>query len=158
MGKPDLAWTSLALAVFIGISAFALVAHLWWERGKRESDLQVVERKHFLLQDLRRTFGILLMVLLAAGVYVGSRLPTSVTISALETRPNRHFLAVWLAVFASIILLLGLAVIDLISTRRYALRRRQAMNQERVDLLRETLRQARSAEDGQANGSPFPHI
>jgi hypothetical protein len=155
MGKPDLAWTSLALALFIAICAVALGVHLWWERQRRESDPPALDRRHFLLQDLRRSIGILLMVLLATGVYVGSRLPTRVLDPAPEAHPNRRFLAVWLAVFASVILLLGLAVIDWISTRRYARRHREAMNQERIEILSDTLRHAKAAEDGQANGSPF---
>jgi hypothetical protein len=158
MGKPDLAWFSLALAVLIVISALGLAAHLWWERGRRGSDLPAIERKHFLSQDLRRAFGILLMAFLGAGIYIGSRLPTRIIVSEAEAHPNRRFLAVWLAVFASIILLLGLAVIDWISTRRYARRQREAMNQERIEILAETLRHTKAADDGQANGSPYPSL
>jgi lysylphosphatidylglycerol synthetase-like protein (DUF2156 family) len=156
MGKPDLAWTSLGLTLLIAICALALGAHLGWERARRGSDLPTTDRKHFLVQDLRRSFGILLMALLAAGVYIGSRLPTRVYDPWQEAHPNSRFLAVWLLVFASVILLLGLAVIDWMSTRRYARRQREAMNRERIEILRDTLRHAQAADDGQANGSPFP--
>ncbi len=150
MGNLDLASTSLALALLIAFCAILLGVHLWWERGRRESDLPDIDRKHFFHQDLRRALGILLMVLLAAGVYVGSRLPTRIIESPSEAHPNRLFLAVWMAVFASIILLLGLAVVDWISTRRYARRLRLAMNQERIEILRETFRRHDSARNGSA--------
>jgi lysylphosphatidylglycerol synthetase-like protein (DUF2156 family) len=155
MRKLELAW-SLALALFVGACAVALAAHLWWERGRRSPDLTTIDRKHFLHQDLRRAVGILLMAALALGVYVVSRLPTRIVVSPTEAHPNRRFLAVCLAVFASVILLLGLAVIDWLAIRRYARRQRDAMHEERIAMLSETLRRAKAAEDGQANGSAFP--
>jgi hypothetical protein len=156
MPEPDLAWPSLALSVFIGICALALAAHLLWERSRRGSPLPAVDRKHFLLQDLRRSVGIALMVLLGAGIYLGARQPLRVIVSATERHPNRRFLLIWLAVFATLIVLLGLAIIDWIATRRYAHRHREALNLERIKLLGDIIRRAQAAEDGQANGSPFP--
>lgn len=172
MGKLDsLGWTSLTLSVAVATIAVLLGLRLWWERKTRDDELPAADRKHFLLQDLRRGLGIALMTSLAIGVYVGSRLPTfvvepvdprlrgsAVTVagalvqSALETHPNRRFLAVWMGVFASVVLLLGLALIDWISTRRYAERHRRAMNRERLELLRETIRLSHSREDDLGNG------
>ncbi len=37
MGKPDLAWSSLALAIGIAACAVLLCVHLWWERGRRRA-------------------------------------------------------------------------------------------------------------------------
>jgi hypothetical protein len=172
----SLAWTSLALAAVVAMCALLLGLGLWWERRTRDGSLPDADRRHFLLQDLRRAFGILLMGYLALGVYVGSRLPLfvlepkdpgdagpvdvaagAVIAPALEAHPNRRFLAIWLGVFTSIVLLLGLAMIDWMSTRRYAQRHRREMNQERLEILRETFRHSQAAEDARAedgSGSP----
>jgi hypothetical protein len=172
MGKLDsLGCTSLILSVAVAMIAALLGLRLWWEHKTRDDQLPAPDRKHFLLQDLRRGLGIALMAFLALGVYAGSRLPTfvvepgdprlrgpaatvagAVVQSALETHPNRRFLAVWMGVFASVVLLLGLALIDWISTRRYAERHRREMSRERLEILRETIRQTHSREDGLGNG------
>jgi hypothetical protein len=174
MERPDtLAWTSLALAAVIATCALLLGLRLWWERRTREAGLSVPDRRHFLLQDLRRAVGILLMASLALGIYVGSRLPTFVVepkeprefgpgeftagaaiVAAPEAHPNRRFLVIWLAVFASVVLLLGLAMIDWISTRRYAARQRRNMHQERLEILRETMRHCQAAEDAPTDDGP----
>ena len=157
MGNLDLASTSLCSALLIAFCGDPAGRPPGRERGRRESDLPDIDRKHFFHQDLRRALGILfLMVLLAAGVYVGSRLPTRIIESPSEAHPNRLFLAVSMAVFASIILLLGLAVVDWISTRRYARRLRLAMNQERIEILRETFRRHDSARNGIGGKRPRP--
>ena len=170
MAKPDsLAWSSLALASAIALCAFLLGLRLWWERRTREEDLAAPDQNHFMLQDLRRAVGIGLMALLAIGVYYGSRLPTveiepmnpgdgrsvdsavgDVILPALEVHPDRRFLAVWLAVFAGIVMLLVLAMIDWFSTCRYARRHRDAMSQARLDILRETFSRHESDRNGSA--------
>jgi hypothetical protein len=142
--------------MFIIIVALALAAQLLWDRRRRDRRLPGSDRRHFLLQDVRRVTGICLMDLLAVGVYIGSRLPTRVIVSASEAHPNRLFLADWLAVFAFLTALVGLAVLDWIATRRYARRHRDAMNKERIEILGDTVRKSRAAEDGHSNGSDFP--
>jgi hypothetical protein len=142
----------------------------WWECRTREPGLTDSERRYFVLQDARRAIGILLLCILAPAIYVGSRLPLTVTEpthpgvatpnpidddripSASAVRPNRHFLVVWLAVFAIVTIVLGLALIDWISTRRYARRQRDALIREKVDLLRETHRLAESRPDSPEDG------
>jgi hypothetical protein len=167
----SLHWISLAMAVGVAAVAATLAMGVWWERRTREPGLPDSERKYFLIRDLRRGLGIVLLAMIAPGLYVGSRLPTYVAESgaihpdgpaesaagplvttALEAHPNRLFLAVWMGVFGSIVLLLGLAMIDWIATRRYAQRHRREMNRERLDLLREALRHAHSAENDLADG------
>jgi hypothetical protein len=178
MGKSDsLAWTSLTLAIAVGTIAMLLGLRVWWERWTREGELSDVDRKHFFLEDLRRGLGIVLMTFLAFGVYVGSRLPTfvveprdprlgepattaagAIIRAALETHPNRLFLAVWMAVFGSTVLLLGLALIDWISTRRYAQRHRREMDRKRLEILRDTVRNANSTENGLSDGQSMEPI
>lgn len=164
MGNANsLAWTSLALALGVSSIAVILGLLLWRERTTRDPGLGDEDRKHFLLQDIRRGFGLVLMALVAAGVYAGSRMPTFViepgdpthlVKAARHAHPNRLFLAVWLAVFGSTVILLGLAMMDWIATRRYARRHREAINDERLELLRDTLRHPDSRENGQANSQP----
>jgi hypothetical protein len=176
MGRSNsLAWTSLALAVAIAVCAFLLGIRLWRERRTREPGLPDSDRRHFLVQDLRRALGILLMAYVALGVYIGSRLPTFVlqpkdprdagpleitagaaVVPAPEAHPSLQFLAIWLGVFASVVLLLGLAIIDMISTRRYARRHRREIHEERLEILRETIRHSQQAEDGRAENGPLP--
>jgi hypothetical protein len=164
------AWTSLVLALAIGGIAILLGILQWWEHWSRGPGLTDSERRYFVLQDIRRAIGIVLLCLLAPAIYVGSRLPTRVTEpaqpgvtaadpidgdripSASAVHPNRLFLAVWLAVFSVVAVVLGLALIDWISTRRYARRQRQALIQEKVDLLRETHRLAKSHPDSPEDG------
>jgi hypothetical protein len=113
------------------------------------------------------------MAYLALGIYVGSRLPTVIVkpeeprefgpveftagaaiVPALEVHPNRQFLVIWLAVFASVVLLLGLAIIDWTSTRRYADRHRRRMHEERLEILRDTMRPSQAAEHAPDNDGP----
>lgn len=167
----SLAWTSLALSLFVAAVAALLGLHLWWERRTRDDRLADADRRHFLYQDLRRGFGLVLMAALAVGIYVGSRMATFAVVrrdtglrdtvdvaagaiiqAALETHPNRRFVGVWLGVFGSTVLLLALALLDWIATRRYARRHRVAILRERLEILRETLRHADTNGDGLADG------
>jgi lysylphosphatidylglycerol synthetase-like protein (DUF2156 family) len=157
----SLAWTSLVLAVVVATVALLLGLLLWWDRRTREPDLTAHDQKHFYLQDLRRALGIVVLGLLAVGVYVGSRLPTFVAGAASTDHPararhpNHAFLAVWLGVFAFIVLLLGLAMIDWISTRRYAQRRRREIHRERIEILRDAIRDSHASGNGQVEDSSF---
>ena len=87
----------------------------------------------------------------ATGIYSGSRLPTFIGAEP-DRHPNRLFLAVWLGVMGAVVLLLALAMIDWVSTRRYARRQRLAMDRERAEILRRTFRDHPSDADGQADG------
>ncbi len=165
------AWTSLVLSLAIGGIAILLGTLQWWEHQYRELGLKESERSHFVLQDIRRAIGIVLLCLLAPAIYVGSRLPTRVTepahpgvtavdpaegnrIPAASTvQPIRPFLLLWLAVFSIVAALLGLALIDWISTHRYARRQRQALIREKADLIRDTHRLAESRPDSPENGA-----
>jgi hypothetical protein len=165
------AWTSLVLSLAIGGIAILLGTLQWWDHRSRGAGPTDSERKHFVLQDIRRTIGIVLLCLLAPAIYVGSRLPTRVTEpahpgltaadpiegdrirEASAVHPNRRFLVLWLAVFSIVAALLGLALIDWISTHRYARRQRQALIREKADLIRDTHRLAESRPDSPENGA-----
>ena len=90
---------------------------------------------HFRLQDLRRTIVAAIMAVLATGIFVGSRMETRV-----GGRPNLLFVEIWIGIFCLILVLLVLAMIDWLATRRYAIRHRSAMIQEGIEILKEGLR------------------
>ena len=76
------------------------------------------------------------MLMLAAGLYFGSRIPPQVAGHA-----NLTFVHAWLAISGLIIVMLGLALLDWISTRLYARRHHRDLGSERRKILREALRQ-----------------
>lgn len=146
----------LVVSAFVGLSAALLAYRQHGERRMREEDLSVADAEHFRSQDRRRAVGSVLMLILAIGLAVGSSLPHMA-----GGRSNPEFLIVWLAVFVLIVVLLGLAFVDLLATRVYARRQRKALIQERLDVAREAARQ-RASGGGHRNGaSPsgngFPH-
>jgi ABC-type transport system involved in cytochrome bd biosynthesis fused ATPase/permease subunit len=75
------------------------------------------------------------MLILAGGLYFGSRIPPRV-----DGHANLTFVEVWMAIISLIIVMLGLALLDWISTRLYARREQRALASERQRILRETLR------------------
>jgi hypothetical protein len=133
---PDLASSSLLISCGIAMIAVFLGLRQWYEWRARESNLSDLDRGYFLRQDLRRGVGVAVMLILAAGLYIGSRVPPKVGGAA-----SLVFVEVWLAISGLIIVMLGLAVLDWISTRVYARRQRRFLASERLRLLREAIQQ-----------------
>lgn len=146
--------TSLALSAVVASVAVLLAWLQWRDYRSRAATATETDRRYFALRDVRRTAGIVMLGLLAPGVYVGSRVPVFVTVptAARGRAPNPVFLAIWVSVFAVLFVLLGLAIADWIATRRYAERQRHAMAQERLELLREALEHERNQGEKTANG------
>lgn len=137
----------LALSLGVAAVALALVGWQWIDRRGRGTDLSADDVTHFSRQDVRRGFVIAVLLLLAAGVFVGSR-----TASHLKGgQPNLRYVETWLGVFVLVFVLLLLAVRDWVATRAYALRHRTAIVREGLDLVREELRLRKR---GGANGKP----
>jgi protein-S-isoprenylcysteine O-methyltransferase Ste14 len=135
----EMASGSLFISLGVTLVAFFLGLRQWYERQSRETDLSEFDRGYFARQDLRRAIGVVVMVLLAVGMWVGARLePTT------DRRANLGFVGVWLAVIGLIIVLLALALTDWWATRRYARRMRRSIARERVELLREALHKYRA--------------
>src|SRR5262249_15593032 len=67
--------TSLIVSVITTAIAVLLGLRQGWERHVRDDDLPEADLKHFFWQDLRRAIGVVLMLILAVGIYVGSRIP-----------------------------------------------------------------------------------
>ena len=128
----DLSSSSLLISSGIALVALFLGLRQWYESRARESDLSAIDRGHFVRQDIRRGLGVAVMLFLALGLYLGSRIPFRVA-----DRPNATFVEVWLAIVALLVMLLVLALFDWVATRLYARRQRRSMARERHRLLRE---------------------
>jgi hypothetical protein len=131
----DLASSSMLISSGITLVAIFLALRQWYEWRARALDLSDDDRGYFFRQDVRRGLGVVVMLVLAGGLYLGSRIPPQVAGHASLT-----FVQVWLAIGSLIIVMLGLALLDWISTRLYARRHHRALALERRKLLRETLR------------------
>ena len=166
----SLASTSLMLSVAIAAISVILGLRQWWEHHVRDDDLSDDDLRHFFRQDLRRAVGVLLMLGLALGIYVDSRIPPMVSDFPLDKdfkeamrvvagcwvdtwingQPNPQFLGLWFAMIVLLASLLAMALIDWRATRRYARRHRVTLAGERLEILRETFRRT----DADRNGHP----
>jgi hypothetical protein len=139
------ATASLAVSVGVAAAAALLAFLLWRDRSRRGKDLDDADVAHFAQQDLRRAAGVIVMLLLSAGIYFGSRIPPQLA----PGRANPWFVQLWLAVFLLIFFLLGLGILDWMATHLYARRHRQAILRERMELLRDELQQRAYPTNGQ---------
>ena len=128
---------SLMTSLGITLIAAFLGLRQWYERQAREEDLSADDRAHFQRQDRRRGIGVAVMLFIALGLSVGTRIPPKV-----DGRANWTFIECWMVVFALIVVLLMLAFFDWIATRHYARRLRRSIARERIEMLRDTLKQA----------------
>jgi hypothetical protein len=147
---------AVSLVISIGVAAAAILLGLrqWHERRLREPDLSAADASHFARQDLRRALGVVVMLLLAAGLSAGARVEWR-----LAGRANPLFIQLWLGVFLLILILLVLAVLDWLSTRLYARRHVRAMARERLEILRDEYKLREQLERGEGhsgtgNGAP----
>lgn len=138
---------SLLLSIGVAVVAVLLFLLVWSDRSRRDAELSADDREHFARQDVRRVVGTVVMLLLSAAVYFGSRIPPKAA-----ERANPLFLQIWLGAFLLIFFLLVLGIIDWHATRLYARRHRQAMVRERLELLKEELKYR--AFHGNGRGAP----
>jgi di/tricarboxylate transporter len=136
-------WLSLGL---LGLVA-ALLYWLWKDRRRRDANLSADDRHHFLGEDMRRSVVLVILTLLAVGIFVGSRWPATV-----NGRPSPRFLATWIGIVALIVVLLVLAMIDWLATQRYARRHREIIVREGMKALREEVEAHRNATQGDTFG------
>jgi len=144
----DTASTGLFFSIGVGMIALFLGLSQWYEWRARDPDLPDIDRSHYRRQDLRRAAGVVLLFWLAIEIWAGSRIPHRIA-----DRPNPTFLFIWLSVGIKLIILLALAMLDLVHTRRYATRLRRAMILERLRLVRDARRRS---DRGQAPSSSEP--
>jgi UDP-N-acetylmuramyl pentapeptide phosphotransferase/UDP-N-acetylglucosamine-1-phosphate transferase len=147
----DIATASLVLSGLVVLVAAGLAWREWSDRLDRSDDLSPEDARHFEHQDARRMLGLVVLVLLAVGLVVGSRVPHKV-----GGQTNTQFLLIWLGIFLLIFLLLTLAMIDWVALRIFARRHRNQILRERIEILKEEARLKKAREtggNGHANGS-----
>jgi hypothetical protein len=142
----DIATAGLVLSSLILVVAALLGWREWSDRRDRALELSPEDARHFARQDSRRSMGIAIMVLLAIGLFVGSRTPHK-----LDKATNPQFLWIWLGIFLLIFFLLSLAMSDWLALRTFALRHRKQILRERIEILREENR-LKKARGGNGNG------
>jgi len=131
----DLASSSLRISSGVALIAVFLGLWQWYEWRARERDLSDLDHGYFFRQDVRRGLGVAVMLILALGLFFGSRIPHKVARSV-----NLTWVVVWMAIIALVVLLLVLALFDWVSTRSYARRQRRSMARERQKIVRDVLR------------------
>jgi hypothetical protein len=149
----DLPSAGLGVATGVGLIALFLGLRLWYERRGREPALPAADRVHFTHQDLRRGLGVGILVVVAAALGLGSRIPPRIAGKA-----NLLFAVVWLVVLGLIVVLLLLAMIDWMATRRYAMRHRKAMIREQISAMKEHARHAAASRTSAAEGPREPTV
>jgi hypothetical protein len=135
---------TVMLVSTISVTAAALALWQRYERRRRDPVLTDADARHFARQDFRRALVGVVMVLLALGIAVGSRLKHK-----LAGQANPWFLAVWLTVFLLIFVLLWLALLDWIATWLYARRHRRIIARDRIQFLRDERRRRAYRGNGQ---------
>ena len=126
-----------SLVLSVGVAVVALILLFWQiaERSDRPDDLSDEDFAHFRSLDRRRMLVAGIMLVVSAGIYVGSRIDPGT-----KGHPNKWFVVIWLAVFWLVLCLTTLALIDWAATRRYARRHRKIMLREGLEILREEMR------------------
>lgn len=147
----DIATASVVLSSLVLLVAALLGWREWVDRRNRPDDLSSEDARHFGHQDRRRMLGIVVMVWLAVGLVVGSRLPHK-----LGNQTNPQFLGIWFGVFLLIFVLLSLAMLDWLALRVFARRHRSQILRERIEILKDEARRRRELKadgNGHQNGS-----
>ena len=126
----DIATASMLLSSFVLLVAGLLGWREWADRRGRDPELSPEDVRHFGHRDRRRSLGIAVLVALAIGLVVGSRIPAK-----LGNQANPQFLGIWFAVFLLIFLLLALALVDWVALRVFARRHRSRILRERIEML-----------------------
>ena len=143
----DIEPASIALAAVVLLVAALLGYRERHDRRGRPDEQTGDDRDHFARRDRRRSWGLSILCLLALGVLVGSRTPPRLGIG-----PNPWFLAIWFGIFALIISLLALALVDWFDLRTYARRKKSAIGREQLAILQTELDQWKTRADGRADG------
>jgi len=140
-GAENLAADSVAMSLGIALVAVYLGLRQWYERKAREPDLSDADREYLSRQDVRRALGVAIMLILAAGISIGSRIEPRV-----NGRANLAYLEVWIGVIGLLIAMVALAGLDWLATSRYARRQRRFIAEERMKLLHDAIRESADSE------------
>jgi len=135
-----------ALALGVAMIAAFLGLRQWYERRGRTEPLTVEDEVYFRRQDVRRWAGVAVMLALALDVFGGSWVEPRVA-----GKGNPWFGVVWLVVLSLIVVMLGLAFLDLLATRKYARRHRRALFMNEIEEVRRRLYRAGVSSSGGDN-------
>jgi membrane protein implicated in regulation of membrane protease activity len=126
-----------SLILSVGVGAVAVLLIVWHviERTRRETELSEEDERYFSRQAVRRWVVSATMVLLAIGLYAGSRMAPMV-----GGRPNVLFVQTWLWVIILLGVLVLVAMAEWVATRRYSMRQRKALLREGLELIRDEMR------------------
>ena len=149
----EITTASVVLSSSVVLVAAFLGWREWSDRRDRAVDLSPEDARHFGHRDTRRTLGIVVMVVLAIGLVVGSRVPHKV-----GDQTNPQFLWIWLGVFLLILFLLSLTMIDWIALRVFARRHRNEILRERLEILQEENRRRKARERGENGHGPIEDL
>lgn len=133
----NLASDSVTMSLGITLVAVFLGLRQWYERRARNAELSDADRHYLHTQDLRRSVGVGVMLILAAGILIGARIEPRV-----NGRANLAYVAVWLSVVGLLLALVLLAGIDWLATSRYARQQRRFIAEERLRLLHDVIRES----------------
>lgn len=147
------AWAGPVLTAAVLAVAAVLALRQRAERRVRAAGLTAEDRRYFARQDLRRLTGVAVLVLIGLGMTWGSQLDYRGDVPS-----KRLFLTVWLIVILLVLFLVGLALLDLLSTRLYARRHRRILAAERREALKAEFPQRSAPQDRRrgSNGQPPP--
>ena len=158
--SPPIETYSLALSVGLAALAAGLIGVQLYGRRNRPGDLDAQDVRHFGRQKIRRGLVAAVMLVLSAAIYTGARLPH---ISG--GKPNLRFVETWLGIFALVFVLMLLAGIDWVATRRYAVRHGRAILDQGLQTIRDDFHrresEKRQASEPLANGDhddPAPRL
>ena len=142
----------LVLAALVLFAALGLAYRQWSDRRRRGDNLAEADAQHFARQDVRRSLGTTLMLVLGIGLGVGAFLmPPG------DRREARLFARIWAGNCGLLVLLLILALLDWAATSAYAHRHRRALVQQHREGLKSELRRRSTPTNGRSgphNGPP----
>lgn len=139
-----------ALALGVAMIAAFLGLRQWYEHRGRSESSSAEDDAHFRRQDVRRWAGVVVMLALALDVFWGSWVEPRVA-----GRGNPWFAVVWLVVLSLIMVMLGLAFLDLLATRKYARRQRRDLLMNHLEEVRRQLGRAGASTRGDGSAPPL---
>lgn len=134
----------LAIASGVFILAIVLAWRQWVERRDRETDLSEADQTYFTRKDVRRFWGIGLLVLIALGMVRGLTINPKANLAT-----GQQFVWIWTGVLLLILIVLVLALLDWQANLSYARRHRREILEARKALIEDEIRlRAAESRDG----------
>jgi len=144
------------LTITSGVLVLAIVFawRQWVERRDRVPDLSDDDQRYFSSRDVRRSWGTGLLVLIAAGMFLGLSINPKANRAA-----GQQFVWVWVGVLVLLCVALVMALLDWQANLTYARRHRREILEARRALIEEEQRLRASTyqgEESRSNGRHHP--